>query len=505
MERKKSFGRHTPQIEQCANGHFYDLAVILCYLCSPRHYSVFIDAVFIGHFKLMAGYYRFPTIFQNTIVFVAEDDLWSISVDEGVGNGGVVNGGIAHRLTSNVGEVTSPHFSPDGQWLAFVGREEGTNEVYLMEAQGGPARRLTFLGAQCRVSGWTPDGLSIIFSSSYGQPAGHDHRLYTIRADSKNGEVTALPYGEARSLSFGSQGGIVLGRNTNDPARWKRYRGGSAGQLWIDRTGDGVFERFLSEMRGNLAAPMWIATPANTTSKRRRKASANANADANADGAASLTQGRIYFVSDHEGVGNLYSCQPDGSDIRRHSDHEDFYTRNPSTDGSRIVYHAGADLYLYGIASDHSQRIEISYRSPQVQRNRKFVDAGRYLDSVQIHPSGQALAVTSRGKLFSFFNHEGPVLQLGERDGVRYRLPEWFNDGRRMVVISDEQGEESLEIRVGNPTEAAQRLNGLDLGRVVSMKMSPTEDKIAISNHRHELMVIDLIQSRSEQSRQWGF
>ncbi|MFN8445052.1 MAG: PDZ domain-containing protein [Caldilineaceae bacterium] len=421
----------------------------------------------------MSGYYRFPTIFHDTVVFVSEDDLWSVPV----------SGGIARRLTSNVGEVSAPFFSPDGKWLAFVGREEGASEVYVMAAQGGPARRLTFLGSQSRVIGWTTDASSILFSSSYGQPSGHDHLLYKIAVDSQNGEATRLPYGEARSISFGPNGGVIVGRNTNDLARWKRYRGGSTGRLWIDRTGNTQFEPFLAELAGNITSPMWIVTASAQGS--------NAN-----DGL-----GRIFFASDHEGVGNLYSCAVDGSQLRRHTDHEDFYTRHATTDGAQIVYHAGADLYVFDIASDTSQRIEIVYPSPRVQRNRKFADAARYLDSYQLHPSGKAMAITSRGKLFTFFNHEGPVLQLGQRDGVRYRQPEWFNDGRRLVVVSDELGEESLEIRTGNPNAPVRRLEKLDIGRIVTLKMSPREDKIALTNHRHELLLVDLSNLEETESK----
>ena len=65
---------------------------------------------------LMSGYYRFPTVCQDTIVFVCEDDLWTVPVD----------GGIARRLTSNLGATSSPRLSPDGKRLAFTGREEGT-------------------------------------------------------------------------------------------------------------------------------------------------------------------------------------------------------------------------------------------------------------------------------------------------------------------------------------------------------------------------------------------
>ena len=89
------------------------------------------------------GYYRFPTIHRDKVAFVAEDDLWLVSA----------KGGTARRLTANLGAVAHPFFSPDGEWLAFVGSEEGHSEVYVMAASGGPARRLTFLGSNTVVVG----------------------------------------------------------------------------------------------------------------------------------------------------------------------------------------------------------------------------------------------------------------------------------------------------------------------------------------------------------------
>ncbi len=322
---------------------------------------------------MTSGYYRFPTIYQDTIVFVSEDDLWTVPRQ----------GGIARRLTSNLGEVNYPVLSPDGEWLAFVGREEGRPEVYLMPAGGGSAHRLTYLSSSCQVLGWTPDAQAVVFASAYKQEHGGVYGIFSVARDSANGAVEQLRVGQARSIAFGPGGSTVIG----DPARWKRYRGGTAGHLWIDAAGDGQFMRLLPELRGNIASPMWL-------------------------------DGRICFVSDHEGIGNLYSCTPTGENLRRLTDHEDFYTRNPSTDGQRIVYHAGADLYVYDPALRRSERVPVDWRSPRVQRNRKFVSAGAYLESARLRPKGDALALITRGKAFAFYNHEGPVLQLGRRDGA---------------------------------------------------------------------------------------
>ena len=193
-----------------------------------------------------AGYYRFPTINDEKVVFVCEDDLWSVPA----------SGGDARRLTSNLGEVSRPALSRGGDWLAFVGREEGQPEMYVMPARGGPAKRLTYLGSTlCQTCGWTPDG-QILFASN----AGHYYLRFThiYRINPAGGYPERLDYGLARAVSYGPQGGVILGRHTDDPARWKRYRGGTAGQLWIDPDGSGEFKRLLERL-SNLACPMWLA------------------------------------------------------------------------------------------------------------------------------------------------------------------------------------------------------------------------------------------------------
>jgi tricorn protease len=410
------------------------------------------------------GYLRFPTIHGDTLVFACEDDLWTAPA----------SGGRAWRLTSGLGEASHPYLSPDGALLAFVGHEEGAPEVYVMPAAGGPARRLTFQATPCTIAGWAPDGAAIVYASAAERPFARDQWLWAIEPD--GGLPRRLSFGPANNVSYGPPARrrrtrpVVLGRNTADPARWKRYRGGTAGQLWIDPTGAGAFRRL--DLPGNLASPCWVG-------------------------------GRVYFLSDHEGVGNVYSCAPNGGDQRRHTDHDDYYARNLSTDGRRLVYHAGGDLFVLDPAADSVERVDVHLGSSRTQRNRRFVAASRYLQSATLSPDGAGLAVTSRGKAFSFANWEGPVLQHGESEGVRYRLLTWLSapkdaeavpaGGRRLVAAASDEGDrEVLVVLTADGSAPPRRLDELDVGRVVGLEASPVDERVAVVTHRNELFVVDL-------------
>lgn len=393
----------------------------------------------------LPGYYRYPTIHADKIAFVCEDDLWIVPA----------GGGVARRLTAGVAMATHPCFSPDGKWIAFAGREEGPIEIYLMPSEGGPSRRLTYLAANSVPVSWSADGMQIIFASNTSQPTPRVMNLWSVSVE--GGLPTHLPYGKASSIAVGPAGEILLGRNTADPARWKRYRGGTAGQLWVDTKGQGEFER-LNHLNTNYASPMWMGE-------------------------------RIAFISDHEGIGNIYSAKPDGSDLQKVTNQSVFYVRQASTDGSRIVFQCGSDIYLLE-SGKPEKRVAIRFHGPQTQMSTKYPNAADHLHQLSIHPKGHSLAAVTRGKLFAFANWEGAVKSISTVDGQRVRMASYMQEGKRLAYTLDD-GEENLMIKDIACDSEPFAIDTSAYSVITSISSSPTEPKLAITDVAGHLVLVD--------------
>jgi tricorn protease len=202
---------------------------------------------------------------------------------------------------------------------------------------------------------------------------------------------------------------------SREPAWWKRYRGGTAGKLWIDADGNGEFERLVPELDGNLTDPMWV-------------------------------KGRVAFLSDHEGFGNLYSVLPGGGDLRRHTDHEDFYVRHAASDGERVVFESAGELWILHDLSSEAVRLDIILGSASQSRRPALLKATKHLGAVVPDVSGSASAVEAHGTVHWIRHKDGPSRVIEATPGVRARLPRPL-DGGRLAYIADHEGVEAIYIK----------------------------------------------------------
>ncbi|MFH9348210.1 PDZ domain-containing protein [Kitasatospora sp. NPDC017646] len=408
------------------------------------------------------AYLRHPHLHGDLVAFVAEDDLWLAPLD----------GGRAWRLTADHLPVHHPRFSPDGRHIAFTSTRDGAPEVHVVPVGGGPSRRLTYWGnGETRVQGWTADGRPI---ATTGAGESGVRRTWARAVPLDGGEAVRLPYGPVGGLAFEPDGTgvppaegrgkvLLVTVNNREPAWWKRYRGGRTGKLWI---GQDRFTRIHEELDGQLDSPLWVRE-------------------------------RIAFLSDHEGVGELWSSRPDGSDLRRHStDPDGFYARNATTDGTRVVFHRAGDLWLLDdLDTAAPRRLDVRLAGPRTGRRPRPVPAAHWLESAAPDRTGRASAVVVRGSVHWLTHREGPARVLDETPGVRARLVRVVpgEDGAQGVLwVADAEGEDALEYAPAVHDPERRRLAAGQLGRVNSLVVSPDGKQAALGVHDGRVLLVSL-------------
>jgi len=403
-------------------------------------------------------YLRLPHLHGDLLCFVAEDDLWLAPLD---------GPGRAWRLTADRTKTGHPRFSPDGRHIACTSWRSLVPEIHLVPVDGGRARQLTYWGsADTRVCGWTPpegDGTGDILAvASHGEPFSYFTWAYKVSPDGDPGRK--LPWGpvsdiQVADLADGHKTLLLTGTPPHEPAAWKRYRGGAMGRLWLHG------QRLLADLEGHLDAPMFVGD-------------------------------RIAFLSDHEGVGNLYSCAHDGSDLRRHTDHDAFYARHAASDGARVVYQCAGDLWLVDDFSPDAapRRLDIRLNGPRTGRRPYQVPAAHHVDGLSVDETGRASAVVVRGSLYWLTHRDGPARTITDTPGVRVRLPEMLGSGSQVAYVTDAEGEDAIEIAYlprATGDREPRRLASGELGRVLELVSDPQGERLAIAAHDGRLLLID--------------
>ncbi|MFD8688594.1 S41 family peptidase [Streptomyces sp. NPDC059651] len=408
------------------------------------------------------SYLRFPHLHDDLLCFAAEDDLWVAPL---VPEGEVP--GRAWRVTVDRTRVSHPRFSPDGTRIAYTTWRSLDPEIHLAPVAGGPARRLTYWGStDARVCGWTPDpgdSAQILAVSSHRQPFSYFSWAYSVPTDGSPGG--RLPWGPVSDIAVADVDGerrtlLLTGKPPHEPAAWKRYRGGATGRLWLHG------ERLLPDIGGHLDSPMFVG-------------------------------GRIAFLSDHEGVGNLYSCRPDGTDLRRHTDHDAFYARHASSDGRRVVYQCAGEVWLVDDLQSPDavpRKLEVRLGGPRAGRRTYQVPAASNIDSLSVDETGRASAVAVRGSLYWLTHRDGPARTIADTPGVRVRLPEMLGSGGQVAYVTDAEGEDAIEIASlprASGDRAPRRLASGRIGRVQELIADPDGERLAIASHDGRLLLLD--------------
>jgi len=343
------------------------------------------------------GYYRSPAIWRDTIVFVAEGDLWRVPVA----------GGVAQRLTTHPAQESHPAISPDGRTLAFSAEYEGPTEVYTVALDGGVPVRHTWEGQSAEVVGWTASG-SILYTSQRHTTLPN---VQLVRVDPRTDARTVVPLAQASDGVFdASERTVVFTRFPFQGSHTRRYRGGTAQSIWrFDGSGEATL--LTADYPGTSKSPM-------------------------------LWNGRIYFVSDRDGTMNLWSMAERGGDLRQHTRHADYDVQAPSLSEGRIAYQQGADIRVYTIADGRDAAVPITLVSDFDQTREKWIqEPFKWLSAAHLSPTGDRVVLTARGRVFVLPAQQGRIVAATRAPKVRFREGRFFPDGKSLLALSDESGE----------------------------------------------------------------
>jgi len=344
---------------------------------------------------------RYADIHGDLLVFTYENDLWLVDAA----------GGDARRLTSHPGNERFAKFSPDGERIAFTAGYDGGNDVYVMDVRGGEPQRLTWHPGPDFVLGWHPDGDRVLFRSVRVSPM-REFETYLISAGGGMPERLSIDRGGLASLSPDGDK-LAYNRISRENRTWKRYRGGMAQDIWVADFTTGAIDR-ITDWDGTDNFPMWH-------------------------------DGRIYFNSDREdGTLNLYAHDVATGVVTRLTDYDDYDVKYPSLGDGRIVYQYGEQLHVLDLAAGAVRRVDVRVPSDRIRMRPEYVSVSPTTGAFNLSPGGERLLLEARGEILNLPAEEGDPVDLTHTSASREKNAAWSPDGKWIAFVSDRTGEEEI-------------------------------------------------------------
>ncbi len=412
---------------------------------------------------------RFPSLHGGQIVFEAHGNLWQVGAE----------GGLARRLTSESGDELMPRFSPDGKWIAFTGEYQGNRDVYVIPADGGQARRLTFhsdvvddaptrWGPENMVVTWTPDSRNIVFLSRREAWNSWFARLFTVPVN--GGPVQALPLDRGGLLSYSPDGRqIAFNRIFRNFRTWKRYDGGLAQDIDIYDFDTKALSP-VTNWSGTETAPMWYGN-------------------------------QIYFLSDHDANRreNIWVYDLSSKQFREVTHFTDYDIDFPSLGDNGIVFQQGGSLYRLDLPSEQLHKLEVRVPDDGLRTSPRYVDARKFLQDsdaatqtdYDLAPNGKRALFIARGDVFSVPAEHGDTRDLTQTSNADEDHPAWSPDGTQVAYTTDVDGEQQVALR---PAEGGPEklLTHFKEGFFYQPVWAPGGDKLAFSDNEHRLWMLDV-------------
>ncbi|GAC22164.1 S41 family peptidase [Paraglaciecola arctica] len=407
----------------------------------------------------MSGYYRYPALHNDTLVFTAEGDLWTTTLGEK----------YAKRLTTHPAEEIESSISPDGNWVAFVANYSGASEVHVMPIQGGLAKRITFENVRVKVQGWSADSKVLYSYNGRVGPAGN----WTLKqVDPVTLITTTIPLADAVEGTITTDGNTLFFTQfglqiSNDNAR--AYQGGAKGELWKYKLGSNEEATQLTvKHKGSARTPM-------------------------------ISGERLYFISNQSGSDNIWSMKLNGRDQQQHTQYQDWEVRTARLNNNKIVYQLGADIKIFDISSGQSSVVDIALTSDFPELREHWVnDPLKNLTSAKQAGDTKKVLLTARGRVAIAATDGSRLIEIATPEDSRTRKALLSHDKKSVYALNDSSGEMEIWQYPADGSQGGEQLT-FD-GKIFrwDLYLSPDGKSIAHDDKNGDLWLLNIASKKNE-------
>ncbi|MDF2158261.1 S41 family peptidase [Algoriphagus sp. CAU 1675] len=393
---------------------------------------------------------RQPTLSQSEIAFVYANDLWKVSR----------NGGQATRLTSNEGEESLPHFSPDGKLIAFTGEYDGNTDVYLIPSEGGEPQRMTWHPGADLVTGWTPDGKNILFSSGREGHATQESKFFKISIE--GGMPEALPIPRAVNGEISPDGKHIAYQQISfwDP-EWRNHRGGQAKPIWVVDLKDYSLKMTPQPDNERHTDPVWLGN-------------------------------RVYYISEQDYLANLWSFDPTTGQDKQETFLKDFDIKSIDAGPDAIIIEQGGYLHLFNPQDGSLKQVEIEVKGDFHWARERWVSvSANQLLNPQLSPTGKRAIFEFRGEVITIPKENGDGRNITNSSASAERSPVWSPDGKLVAYFSDASGEYQLIISDQTGSSITKTIAIPDPSFFFKPEWSPDGLHIAFTDTDYNIWVVN--------------
>ena len=393
---------------------------------------------------------RTPSVSATQIAFAYANNIWVVER----------SGGQARRLTSFQGQTSNPRFSPDGSLVAFSAEYSGNTDVYVVPAIGGEPRRLTWHPGADVVQGWTPDGGSVLFASGRATwaPSGAP-RFWTVPA--AGGVAAPLPLPRAYQGRLSPDGTRVAYRmNTSWDEERRNYKGGQNRPVWIVdlKTFDLVSPPWTDSWDKD---PAWIGDT-------------------------------VYFISDRDGVANVWSFDTQAKTLAQVTRFRDFDVKALDANAGAVVFEQAGAIHLLDPKSGSARAVAITAAGDFPWMMPRWEDVTPRMTNLALSPTGKRIVVEARGEIFTIPAEKGDARNLTNSSGSAERDPAWSPDGKFVSYFSDRSGEYKLIVREQDGLKPPREFTLPDPTHYYTPSWSPDSKKILYHDTNLKVWVLDV-------------